>query len=104
MTIFVEEVYESNITGALRNYYLFGIDPGSFTIALIKDDYESAYVRAHEILQSEKTIRGLMAGMKTMIPPQCLGKNYDTWIEQGGLRGSTQEEIFAIRLAGNWLI
>ena len=93
--------YEANITGALRNYYLFGIHAGSFTTALIKDDYDEAFIRAHHMIRNEKSIRGLMAGMKLMIPPQCLGKNYDRWMEQCGLRGSSEEEIFAITISGN---
>ncbi len=96
--------YESNVTGALRNYYIYGIAPGSFTTALVQDDYELAFIKAHHIIKTEKIIRGLMIGMKTMIPPQCLGDNYHTWLKQGGLKGSSQEEIFAIRLSGNtWM-
>ena len=102
-TISEGNTYESNVTGALRNYYIYGISPGSFTTALIKDDYDEAFICAHTNIKTEKIIRGLMAGMKTMIPPQCLGKNYNRWMEQGGLKGATQEERFTIRLSGNWM-
>ena len=96
--------YEASITGALRNYYPYGIGAGSFTTAIIKDDYDEAYIRAHTMIKNEKTIRGLMAGMKLLIPPQCLGKNYDKWMAQGGLRGSSDEEKFAIRITGDFRI
>lgn len=92
---------------ALRNYLLYGLNPGSFGIACLMGDYELAYSKAHSHLKRmsepdnrQENIILNMVSLASFLPASVAG-DYEVinrWCNQGGLANATQSQIVLLKL------
>jgi hypothetical protein len=59
---------------AFWNYFAYGIDPGSFGMAVLRDSYSEAVVRAHQALTSEH-LRSIAKWLYNVPPKQAFGSD-----------------------------
>ena len=83
-----------NIVDAIKNYFLYGLPPGSFTTLLLKGDYENAPNHAHPLIKQH--IPDHIAFVE-MLPGCCRGENFSNW--QGAVC-TNSEDITSIVLTG----
>lgn len=81
---------DENVIGAIENYFIYGLPPGSFTACLICDDPEEAKHHAHPMIMDY--IDDHYNYAKLVLPPILRGKeNFKKW--QGYHRSSDEEKL-----------
>jgi hypothetical protein len=93
---------DRGVTDALATYFAFGIDPGSFGMALLRGDREAAYASAHEALKpaddhevlgshgSEDVVATMLEVTESSLPQFARGEDVERWIGHKGLSGAPE--------------
>lgn len=81
---------DSGVTLALAHYLAFGLDPGSFGMALLKGDRDTAYATAHETLKPgshgvEDVVATMFEVVESAIPTFARGEDITRWMKHKGL-------------------
>lgn len=81
----------TNIKDAIDLYVDKGIQPGSFTTAVLANDLKGAFGRADVI--SERNMKQIVSYVYNNIPSLCQGSydKVDNWIKRGGIDGFNKE-------------
>jgi len=100
---------DMGVLEALVQYMNHGLNPGSFTIALLIDDLDSAYRLAHHHLlphnhpayRGQDVVANMVRFINTYCPPCAHGNQniVNAWMERGGLnKPFTSEELVHMKL------
>lgn len=79
---------DENVVEALAQYITMGLDPGSFTRALLLGDREAAYRSAHHHLYKygDDLIPDHFKFVRRYVPKECRGKHkVQPWMDHDGL-------------------
>lgn len=99
----MDTIYEidQNVADAIFNYILYGLSPGSFTMAILIGDYEVAYLRAHPLLLRDNDyVKETIEFVKNELPPMAHGNlnNYVEWQAHKGLLEAPDEILVQVKL------
>lgn len=77
-----------NVTEAIKNYFLYGLHPGSFAESLLRKKVNVLF--AHELIRN-----GLDDYMTfvSFFPEMCTGKNFDSWQGYEKLSEEDKDEL-----------